>query len=538
MSFLRTWKAGGNIRARKGGGNTRVWKGGGNIRAWMAGRTLRTRLIAGVLVLLAVSCIGIGITTSITLRGFLVERLDQNLVSAGSRLDVSLEHSGGPGGSGIPGGSGGPQQPSSTGGDPGVEGQAVGTLAVRIVSGSVAQAVVVNDNSGQVSLSNVALTASDRTRLLHLTTDGQPTSADISALGDYRLRATRSQDGDIHITGLPMGDVESTVYRLEATELVVFAAALLLTGLAGAGWVRLSLRPLHRVTITAKEVSSLSLGTGAVDLPHRVPETDPRTEVGQLGSAFNQMLGHVETALDQREASEARLRRFVADASHELRTPLAGIRGYAELARRSSEPVPGEVRHALDRVESEAMRMGRLVDDLLLLARLDAGRPLEQEQVDLSRLVVEVTSDARAAGPDHRWSLELPDEPLVVRGDEHRLHQVVANLLSNARTHTPAGTSVVVRLTADQRGDHQGEHESVHQVLLSVSDNGPGVPTALQDNVFERFVRADDSRSRALGSTGLGLSIAHAVVKAHGGSLTLVSDHGGAEFRLALPADS
>jgi two-component system OmpR family sensor kinase len=136
------------------------------------------------------------------------------------------------------------------------------------------------------------------------------------------------------------------------------------------------------------------------------------------------------------------------------------------------------------------------------------------------------------------WSLDLPDEPLVVRGDEHRLHQVLANLLSNARTHTPAGTSVVVRLTADQRGDHQGEHESVHQVLLSVSDNGPGVPTALQDNVFERFVRADDSRSRALGSTGLGLSIAHAVVKAHGGSLTLVSDHGGAEFRLALPADS
>ena len=477
------------------------------VQGWLAGRTLRTRLVAGVLILLAVSCVGIGITTSITLRGFLVARLDQNLTSAGSRLDVSLEHPGGTG-------------------DPGAEGQAVGTLAVRITNGSVAQAVVVHDAAGQVGLSAVALTEADRAELLHLTPDGLPTTTQLSMLADYRLMATRSQDGDIHITGLPMGDVESTVQRLVATELIVFATALLLTGLAGAGWVRLSLRPLHRITTTAKEVSALSLGSGAVDLPHRVPETDPRTEVGQLGAAFNQMLGHVETALDQREASEARLRRFVADASHELRTPLAGIRAYTELAQRSTEAVPAEVSHALDRVESEAARMGRLVDDLLLLARLDAGRPLEQADVDLSRLLIEVTSDARVAGPDHRWSLDLPDEPLVVRGDEHRLHQVVANLLSNARIHTPAGTSVVVRLTSDEQSDH---------VLLSVNDDGTGIPQELQANVFERFIRADDSRSRAMGSTGLGLSIAYAVVKAHGGSLTLTSDPGGTEFRIALP---
>jgi two-component system, OmpR family, sensor kinase len=259
-----------------------------------------------------------------------------------------------------------------------------------------------------------------------------------------------------------------------------------------------------------------------------VPETYPRTEVGQLSAAFNQMLGHVETALEQREGSEARLRRFVADASHELRTPLAGIRSYAELARRSTEAVPDEVSHAMGRVESEAVRMGLLVDDLLLLARLDAGRPLEQEDVDLSRLVIEVTNDARVAGPEHRWSLDLPDEPLVVRGDEHRLHQVVGNLLTNARIHTPAGTSVVVRLSADPQEDHH--------VLLTVSDDGPGIPAELQSTVFERFVRADDSRSRASGSTGLGLAIAHAVVKAHGGSLTLISDKGGTEFRISLPA--
>jgi two-component system OmpR family sensor kinase len=489
------------------------------LRGWLAGRTLRTRLIAGVLVLLALSCLGIGITTSITLRGFLVDRLDQNLASAGSRLDVSLEH---------PGESGDHGKPPASGGDPGVEGQAVGTLAARIVNGSVTQAVVVHDNEGQISLSNVTLTQADRSVLLHVAPNGQATTARLSSLADYRLRATRSPDGDIHIAGLPLGDVDSTVHRLEATELVVFAAALLLTGLAGAGWVGLSLRPLRRVTTTANHVSSMSLGRGAVDLPHRVPETDPRTEVGQLGAAFNQMLGHVETALEQRQASEARLRRFVADASHELRTPLAGIRGYAELALRSTASVPDEVSHALGRVESEAVRMGRLVDDLLLLARLDAGRPLEQEDVDLSRLVIEVTSDARVAGPDHRWSLELPGEPLVIRGDGHRLHQVVANLLSNARIHTPAGTSVVVRLSADQQGDHQ--------VLISVSDDGPGIPAELQTNVFERFVRADDSRSRVIGSTGLGLSIADAVVKAHGGSLTLISDEDGTELRIALPA--
>jgi two-component system OmpR family sensor kinase len=403
----------------------------------------------------------------------------------------------------------------------------VGTLAARINGGSIQQAIVVRDNAGEVSLPEVALTPADRSALMRVTPDAPPVTTRLSSLGEYRLHASRGPDGDIHIAGLPLHDIESTVHRLQATELVVFAVALLVTGLAGAGWVTLSMRPLQRVTMTARKVTALPLGSGAVDLPHRVPETYPRTEVGQLSAAFNQMLGHVETALEQREGSEARLRRFVADASHELRTPLAGIRSYAELARRSTEPVPEEVTHALGRVESEAMRMGLLVDDLLLLARLDAGRPLEQKDVDLSRLVIEVTNDARVAGPDHKWSLNLPDEPVVVRGDEHRLHQVLANLLSNARIHTPAGTSVIVRLSTDQQGPQH--------VLLSVGDDGPGIPPELQSHVFERFVRADSSRSRVKGSTGLGLAIAHAVVKAHGGSLTLTSDDGGTEFHITLP---
>jgi len=495
-----------------------------NVRGWLAGRTLRTRLIAGVIVLLTLSCLSIGVATSITLEGFLVSRLDQQLVQAGSRLDVSRERAERPGA----------PDPSDSTGDPGFRGQAVGTLAAQVTGGTVTQALVVDDNAGQVSLSKVALTPADRAALVRLGTDGPPTTTRLSSLGGYRLRATSSPDGDVHITGLPLQDIDSTVHRLQATELVVFTAALLLTGLAGAGWVTLSLRPLHRVTMTARQVTSLPLGSGEVDLPNRVPDTDPRTEVGQLGDAFNQMLGHVATALEERETSEVRLRRFVADASHELRTPLAGIRSYAELARRSTEDVPDEVSHALGRVESEAVRMGRLVDDLLLLARLDTGRPLEQEDVDLSRLVIEVTSDARVAGPDHRWSLDLPDHPLVVRGDEHRLHQVVANLLSNARIHTPAGTSVVVRLRADP-ADQAGLQPS-RRVLLSVRDDGPGIPAELQAHVFERFVRADDSRSRVKGSTGLGLAIAQAVVKAHGGSLTLIMQRVGTEFEISLPA--
>jgi two-component system OmpR family sensor kinase len=258
-----------------------------------------------------------------------------------------------------------------------------------------------------------------------------------------------------------------------------------------------------------------------------VPEadTDPRTEVGQVGSALNDLLDHVGAALTARHESEMRVRQFVADASHELRTPLASIRGYAELSRREREPVPPSVTHALSRVESEATRMAVLVDDLLLLARLDAGRPLEKEPVDITRIVVDAVSDAHAAGPDHVWQLDVPEESAYVCGDPARLHQVVANLLANARTHTPAGTTVSARV---QHVDGK--------VTVSVDDNGPGIPEALQPNVFARFTRGDSSRSRAAGSTGLGLSIVQAVTHAHGGRVDLASRPGATSFRVALPA--
>lgn len=253
---------------------------------------------------------------------------------------------------------------------------------------------------------------------------------------------------------------------------------------------------------------------------------DPHTEVGQVGLALNSLLDNVDGALRARHESETRVRRFVADASHEMRTPLASIRGYAELSRRERDPVPESVTHALSRIESESLRMQSLVEDLLLLARLDTGRPLDREPVDLSLLVMDVTDDAHAASPDHRWELDLPPEPVEVTGDRDPLHQVVANLLANARTHTPPGTRVLTSL--------RREGGVVH---LSVSDDGPGIPQSLQAEVFERFTRGDASRARASGSTGLGLSIVAAVARTHGGDVAIASRPGATTFTVTLPVD-
>jgi two-component system OmpR family sensor kinase len=327
--------------------------------------------------------------------------------------------------------------------------------------------------------------------------------------------------------------MQTTLHSVEIAEIAVFSIALLLTGIIGTGWVRLSLRPLRRVTATAAEVTRLPLGSGEVALPNRVPDADPRTEVGQLGVAFNRMLGHVESALARRHASEARLRTFAADASHELRTPLAAIRGYAELARRHPGTLPDDVAHALSRVESESARMSDLVDDLLLLARLDAGRPLADDPVDLTRLAIDAASDARAAAPDHRWQLDLPGESVIIRGDEHRLRQVLANLMSNAASHTPPGTTVTITLAMP--GSEGAAAGPAGMVALSVADDGPGIPPELQPELFERFVRGDSSRSRAAGSTGLGLAIVDAVVAAHRGHVQVTSRPGQTVFVITLP---
>jgi two-component system OmpR family sensor kinase len=286
------------------------------------------------------------------------------------------------------------------------------------------------------------------------------------------------------------------------------------------------------VAATATRVSELPLDRGEVSLDERVPDADPTTEVGQVGAAFNRMLGHVERALTARQESEQQVRRFVADASHELRTPLASIRGYTELVRRSEEPLPDGAGQALARVEAEAIRMTALVEDMLLLARLDAGRDLERETVDLAELAVDAVADAHAAGPDHLWQLDVvaddegADDPTtLVTGDDHRLRQVLANLLTNARVHTPAGTHIEV-----------GVRREGGAVVVRVDDDGPGIPADLRERLFERFTRGDASRNHASGSTGLGLAIANAVVHAHGGTLVCASRPGRTVFTVTLPA--
>lgn len=484
--------------------------------------TLRARLTVGLLVLLAVSCAAVGVAAVVELNGFLTGRLDQQLREAGARFPASLEH-------------GGPLRSDDHDGDEDgdTRRQAAGTFGARLVGDTVTNAAVVASGSGAGTVT-VPLTARDRGRLAGLPADGKGHTTELSSLGDYRMMATPGRDGDVLVTGLPTESVEAAVHRLELVAAVVFGAALAVAGVAGALWVRWSLRPLSEVAATATRVSELPLSSGEVALPSRVRMDDPRSEVGRVAGAFDAMLGHVEDALTKRHASEERLRSFAADASHELRTPVASIRGHAELALLHPDPVPQKVVRALERIEAEAARMGEVVDDLLLLARLDAGRPLERLPVDLTRLVLDAVTDAQAAGPGHRWTLELPEEPVTVTGDAHRLHQVLANLLANARLHTPAGTTVTVSL---RTADPEPAGSAGATVVLEVHDDGPGVAPDIRPQVFERFTRADRRRAEGAGSgTGLGLSIVAAVAEAHDGSVALESRPGSTTFTVRLPA--
>ncbi|WP_433533547.1 HAMP domain-containing sensor histidine kinase [Micromonospora sp. CA-263727] len=474
----------------------------------MAGWSLRTRLVVALVALLAVVSLAIGGLTTVALRQFLISRVDEQLAPIpGARGGAPWEPGPGPGNGPWP--------------DVRVpRGLPSGAISAQVVDGQVTEAwTLVGREEQAVPVDQVAA-------LAQLPADGQPHSLDLGDRGSYRLVARPSTAGTVRVLGIPLAGVQETVWWMVAAQAGVTAAGLLVAGSAGALIVRATLRPLRRVAATAGRVSELRLDRGEVALSERVPaaDTDPRTEVGQVGSALNRMLGHVAAALAARQASETRVRQFVADASHELRTPLAAIRGYAEVARRGRDRVPPDVAHALRRVESESTRMTSLVDDLLLLARLDSGRPLAVEPVDLTALVVDAVSDAHVAGPEHRWQLDLPEEVIRVSGDPARLHQVLANLLANARVHTPPGSTVTTSLRLAG-----GAAE------LSVADDGPGVPPELQPEVFERFARGDSSRSRAHGSTGLGLSIVAAVVEAHHGTVSLDTAPGRTVFTVRLP---
>ena len=478
--------------------------------------TLRAKLVASVVLLFFAVTVVMGTLTSLAARQYLTQQVDDDLMSASERFVGAIDGTQPPGpGSGL------------RGGPPAGSGNAVLHLVLR--DGEVAIDERGNDLNYAVNTAGRNDTL-DEAQVAELNAAGlssRPRTVDLGDdIGTYRLVSLRTADGWTAITGVPVDPIGRT---LDAIVLIVAGSSLVgLVGVWAGGTylVRRNLQPLERVAGTARRVSELELASGDVSLAERVPDVDPATEVGQVGLALNSMLDNVDGALRARQESETRVRQFVADASHELRTPLASIRGYAELTRRETEPVPAGVTHALTRVESEALRMQDLVEDLLLLARLDTGRPLEREPVDLTMLAIDVTGDARAAPPHHRWELDLPPEPVEVIGDRARLHQVLANLLANARNHTPPGTTVRTSLRLD---------EGSGRALLQVQDNGPGIPDALLPNVFERFTRGDGSRQRASGSTGLGLSIVSAVTRAHGGEVTVESVPGRTVFSLALP---
>jgi len=542
-------------------------------------RTISGRLIVGLFVLFGLASVVVSLVTAASLSSSLMSSLDGQLQAATntwlSCANVAYqEHDGGYGQpSGLDQGTGQSGLGTCSG-----QGQAPGTFVAVLTGTRITYKAYV--------LRTCTLSPADTTMLADLpshagdhqpgpyfpppNSSGSASSAGSTSSGSAPRATTYTReldslgikflftkvpgpDGTELVTGLPLTTVDATLEHVESTEHLLFGGALLLAVILGAALVQLSLRPLRRVAATATQVTRLPLDSGSVTFPAGVPDTDPRSEVGQVGAAFNRMLQHVERALGRREASEARLRRFAADASHELRTPLSAIRGYAELALRHQGPVPEDVMHALGRVQSESVRMSVLVDDLLLLARLDAGRPLERAPVDLSRLAIDVTSDARAARPDHHWRLDLPGDPVFVSGDEHRLHQVLANLMSNAGKHTPPGSTVTLALAAgaavgevgpaaDGPGTgvvRRGVRPADPRVCVSITDDGPGVPPELLPELFERFTRADTSRARdahAAGkSTGLGLAIVDAVVGAHGGSITVTSRPGLTRFAIFLP---
>jgi two-component system, OmpR family, sensor kinase len=389
--------------------------------------------------------------------------------------------------------------------------------------------------SGIPSETPALLPAADAAELASVPTgrSAAPVTISLDSLGRSRavaVAATFQQGPDtqpvIVVAATPYERTDVLTSRLLVIEAVAVLLALLIAGLVSTWFVRRSMRPLRDVTATAGEVAKLPLERGDVTIPSRVPNPVPTTEVGQVGLAVNAMLDHVESSLQTRADTEDRLRRFVSDAGHELRTPLAAVRGYAELMRRGAAADPEAARNAAVRIESAGARMGTLVDDLLLLASLDEERPLARDVVDLTSLVDEAVAEAATAGPDHEWAVEAPETPVRVIGDAVRLHQAVANLLANARAHTPVGTSVTVTLRHDAR-----------TAVISVQDDGPGFPESLLPRVTERFTRGDASRARSTGGSGLGLAIVKAITEAHGGTVSVANGPGGGgHVTLMLPA--
>jgi len=468
--------------------------------------SLQTRLIVAVVSMVSLILIAVGLATGTILGTILRENLDAQVQAATAEIRTN---------------------PDQTAADVlEASRQGAGTLLVMRTVGETTGAYI-DDDHGVVPLGTDELV-----KIVNAIDYQGFSTITVPGMGEYRVFVRAEPSGVFAVLGLPTTEVSATIARILTTVTLVTAGGLLLLAAAIAVIIRSSLRPLRAVADTATRVASLPMAHGDVSIGERVPESeaDPDTEIGRVGAALNTLLDHVGESLTARQRNEERMRAFVADASHELRTPLASIRGYSELSLRALRVAPtapetaDNTEQALERIQAQSLRMTSLVEDLLLLARLDEGQELVYGSVDLSQLAIEAVGDARVAGPEHLWRLDVGEEPVVIAGDAARLHQVAANLLANARIHTPAGTTVTTTVAREDGS-----------AVLRVHDDGPGVDPGIVDELFERFSRADRSRTRQTGGTGLGLSIADAIVKAHHGELTVDSRPGDTTFEMRLP---
>jgi len=484
--------------------------------------SLRARLILGVI---ALATVGLAVADAVTytsLSSFLVSRTDDSLDAAHASAEAALRRPhGGPrdhGNGGPP-----PDHDAEPGDSPDISRLTASVpglyVQVRRANGTVVATGAAPQFSGTKQSppprlpKTIALTSNNGVeRVAYLTVPAKTGGS------RYRVRASTSpgDNGFVLLVATSLSSVDSTLHRLVLVEMLATLAVLAGIALLGLWVIRVGLRPLTEIGATAATIAG-------GDLSHRVANENQRTEVGRLGIALNAMLSQIETAFRAREASERRLRRFVADASHELRTPLAAVRAYSELFSRGAAQRPADLERSMSGISRESERMSVLVDDLLLLARLDEGRPLTREPVDLRDVVAESVETARTLEPERRIDCRVEDA--TVLGDRDRLRQVVDNLLSNVRAHADQDAAIDVMLTSANGS-----------ALLSVADSGPGMPSEQVAQVFERFYRADPSRARAAGGAGLGLSIVAAVAEAHGGRVSAASPEGsGAVFTVELP---
>ncbi len=482
-----------------------------------APRSLRRKLVLGVCAIVTAAILAVGGIAELTLRNEMVHLLNSQVSNSLAAFNYSYAKAKIAVAKPEPG-----VAAADLGGFPG---QPPGTVIAVVRDGKVGFAAVFTDGEPTAPPAEVV---ADLEKIAW--TGPDPRTVRLGELGVHQVGSRDVGGGVRLVSAVSVADANAAFYR---NALLVAGLAMLCLFAAAVSTVVLvhrELRPLRRVAAIADHVATLPLDAEQFRITARVDagDTDPTTEVGVVGHTLNQMLDNVDSTLTRMAESDRNTRQFLTDASHELRTPLAAILGYAELTRQESDLLPPMTEYALTRIEAESQRMSTLVSDLLLLSRLGEGQELELDDVDICDLIADGVNDAAVAGPDHHFVADLPDQPVWVRGDRVRLQQVVANLLSNARMHTPPGTTVTTAVAAAGNAGRPVE--------LTVADDGPGIPEEIMPNLFGRFVRADKARSREMGSTGLGLAIVASIVEAHGGEVRAESRPGRTVFTVALPA--